>query len=212
MLKKIWCVPVATWFIPIATLAYRCSEVSSFTFVICFVSKVMPYFTSTVLFLLISDALIEFNLFDPSRCSVVTFYRLPVFGKHCHLKVHFATAAYEIPNWAKLWYRTVWNIINTGTFPVPVYRASLLCYTFKRNVFNFIVGPLYLYINILHFSWMYFTTIQRAMYNILPDLVQHLFTFICSPLSNFCLFFSQSLDFIKLCTHDFSRVTFATDH
>ncbi len=64
---------MATWCRPIATLAYRCSKVSSFTFVICFVSKVMPYFTSTVLCLLISDALIEFHLFDPSRCSVVTF-------------------------------------------------------------------------------------------------------------------------------------------
>ncbi len=47
--------------------------VSSFTFIICFVWKIMPYFTSTVLYLLISGALIEFNLFDPSSCSVVRF-------------------------------------------------------------------------------------------------------------------------------------------
>ncbi len=47
------------------------------------------------------------------------------FGKHCHLQVNLGTAAYEIPNWAQLWYRTVWNIIDTGVFPVPVYRASL---------------------------------------------------------------------------------------
>ncbi len=53
---------------------------------------------------------------------------------------------------------------------------------------------------------MYFTTIQRAMCNILPDLVLHIFTFICSPLNNVI---SQCLDFIKLCTHDFSRITFA---
>ncbi len=35
------------------------------------------------------------------------------------------TAAYEIQNYAKLWYRTVWNIIDTGNFTVLVYRASL---------------------------------------------------------------------------------------
>ncbi len=48
------------------------------------------------------------------------------------------------------------------------------------------------------------------MCNILPGLVQHLFAFICSPLN---IFFTKSLDFIKLCTivHDFSRVTFATE-
>ncbi len=73
MLKKIWCVPVATWFRPIATLAYRCSTVSYSTFVICFVSKVMPYFTSTVPCLFILGVLILFNVFDPSHCSVVTF-------------------------------------------------------------------------------------------------------------------------------------------
>ncbi len=58
---------------------------------------------------------------------------------------------------------------------------------------------------------MNFTTIQKAMCNILPDLVQHLLTFICLPL-NYGLFFTKSLEFIKLlCTHDFSRVTFATE-
>ncbi len=39
---------------------------------------------------------------------------------------HFGTAAYEIPNYAKLWYRTVLNIINTGNFTVTLYRASLV--------------------------------------------------------------------------------------
>ncbi len=122
MLKKIWCVPVATWFIPIATLAYRCSKVSSFTFVICFVSKVMPYFTSTVLCLLISGALVVSSVWSIG-CSVVTFYRLrsnlgSTATYRCILQLNCAKCA-------KLWYRTVWNIINTGTFPVPVYRASL---------------------------------------------------------------------------------------
>ncbi len=123
MLKKIWCVPVTTWFIPIATLAYRCSNLSSFTFVICFVSKVMPYFTSTVLCLLISGALVVSSVWSIG-CSVVTFYRLrsnlgSTATYRCILQLQ------HIPNCAKLWYRTVWNIINTGTFPVPVYRASL---------------------------------------------------------------------------------------
>ncbi len=110
--------------IPIATLAYRCSKVSSFTFVICFVSKVMPYFTSTVLCLLISGALVVSSVWSIG-CSVVTFYRLrsnlgSTATYRCILQLQ------HIPNCAKLWYRTVWNIINTGTFPVPVYRASLI--------------------------------------------------------------------------------------
>ncbi len=50
------------------------------------------------------------------------------------------------------------------------------------------------------------------MCNILPDLVQHLLTFICLPLNYGGVFFTKSLEFIKLlCTHDFSRVTFATE-
>ncbi len=52
---------------------------------------------------------------------------------------------------------------------------------------------------------MYFTTMQRAMCNILPGLVLHIFTFICSTKC----YFTKCLDFIKLCTHDFSRITFA---
>ncbi len=43
--------------------------------------------------------------------------------KHCHLQVHFITAAYEIPNWAKLWYHTVWNIIYTPVFFQYRYTA-----------------------------------------------------------------------------------------
>ncbi len=49
------------------------------------------------LYLLISGALIEFNLFDH---HVVLLSGLPgsqQFGKHCHLMVNFGTAAYEIP-------------------------------------------------------------------------------------------------------------------
>ncbi len=41
-----------------------------------------------------------------------------------------------------------------------------------------------------------------------PDLVLHLFTFLCSPI----IFLKLILDFIKLLrTHDFSRVTFGTE-
>ncbi len=55
---------------------------------------------------------------------------------------------------------------------------------------------------------MYFTTIQRAIYNFLPDLVQHIhFSLLISLQMR-----SLILDFIKLlCTHDFSRVTFSTE-
>ncbi len=98
--------------------------VSSFTFIICFECKVMPYFTSTVLF-------ICFGRINSLIClihHVVRLLHLPVAQKfeHCHLQVNFGTAAYEIQNWAKLWYRTVWNIIDTGIFRVPVYCASLV--------------------------------------------------------------------------------------
>ncbi len=44
------------------------------------------------------------------------------------------------------------------------------------------------------------------MCNILPDVVLYIFTFICSPLNNVI---SLRLHFIKLCTRDFSRITFA---
>ncbi len=91
--------------------------VSSFTFIICFVWK--------LLFLLFS-LFINFGCVDrvSSVWSIALFccQILPgsqQFGKH------FGTAAYEIPKWAKLWYRTIWNIIDTGIFQVPVYRASL---------------------------------------------------------------------------------------
>ncbi len=50
------------------------------------------------------------------------------------------------------------------------------------------------------------------MCNILPDLVLHLLTFICSPLNN--VDSPKCLDFIKLVwmwTHDFSRASFAVD-
>ncbi len=61
-------------------------------------------------------------------CSLVLLSHLPYvqqFVKHCHLQVKCGTAAYEIPNCAKLWYRTVLNIINPGNFTVPVYCTSL---------------------------------------------------------------------------------------
>ncbi len=87
--------------------------VSSF----CMKSNAIFHFNYS-LYLFVSGALIEFHLFDPLRSSVVRFTSY-------HLQVHFRTAAYEIPKWAKLWYRTVWNIIDTGIFPVPVYHASL---------------------------------------------------------------------------------------
>ncbi len=53
-------------------------------------------------------------------CLLVLLSHLPdeqQFEKHYHLQVNFETAAYEIPNYAKL-YRTISNIINTGTFKI----------------------------------------------------------------------------------------------
>ncbi len=49
---------------------------------------------------------------------------------------------------------------------------------------------------------------KEQYYFFLPDSVLHLFTFLYYPI----IFFPLILDFIKLlCTHDFSRVTFATE-
>ncbi len=100
----------------IATLAYRCIKVSSFTFLIRFISKIMPYLLSTVLF--IYSFLVCWQSYIRLNHRVVLLSHLPVTQ-------HFGTAAYEIPNWAKWWYRTVWNTIYTSIFPIPVYRASL---------------------------------------------------------------------------------------
>ncbi len=83
-----------------------------------------------------------------------------------------------------------WNIITV--FLVLSYlsyvAALLLCYAFKKNIFKFY--SIYLYVNfyLLVFSWMYFT-IQRAMCDILPDFVIHLFTFFCKELLSFTRFY-----------------------
>ncbi len=55
---------------------------------------------------------------------------------------------------------------------------------------------------------MYFTAIQKAVCNIWPDVVTHLLLFVPHYIM---FFFTKSFDFIKLCTHDFSRVNLATE-
>ncbi len=93
--------------------------------------------------------------------------------------------------------RLIWHMV------LPHYCAVHL----KEMYVNF-TAYIFIYKYITCFQWMYFTTIQRAIYHFLPDLVLHLFTFLCSPI----IILSQMLDFIiLLCTHDFSRVTFATE-
>ncbi len=112
MLSKIWCLA-------------SCGQFVHLYHLFCMKSNAIFHFYCS-LYLLISGALIEFNLFDPSRCSVVRFTGFALCSNlGSHLLVNFGTAAYEIPKWAKLWYRTVWNIIDTGNFTVPVYRTSL---------------------------------------------------------------------------------------
>ncbi len=75
-------------------------------------------------------------------------------------------------------------------------------------MYFYFTAYIFIYKYMTCFPWMYFTTIQRAIYHFLPDLVLHLFTFLCSPI----IIFFTNLNFIKwLCTHDFSRVTFATE-
>ncbi len=59
-------------------------------------------------------------------CLLVVLSHLPDaqrFEKHYHLQVNFETAAYEIPIYAKLWYHTISNIINTGTFTFKIQRS-----------------------------------------------------------------------------------------
>ncbi len=87
-LKKVWCVPVATW---LAMLAYRCSKVSSFTLVICFVYKVTPYFTSTVLWLLISGVLICLihRVALLSHLPVAQQFGKPPTGAFCNCRIWY---------------------------------------------------------------------------------------------------------------------------
>ncbi len=61
---------------------------------------------------------------------------------------------------------------------LPHYWAVCL----KEMYFNF-TAYIFLYKYVTCFLWMYFTTIQRAIYNVLPDLILHLFTFLCSPIT-----------------------------
>ncbi len=102
MLSQIWCLA-------------SCGQFVHLYHLFCMNNNAMFHFYCS-LYLLISGALIEFNLFDPSRSSVVRFTGFAAIWE----------AVYEIPKWAKLWYRTIWNLIDAGIFPVPVYRASLL--------------------------------------------------------------------------------------
>ncbi len=117
-LKKVWCVPVATW---LAMLAYRCSKVSSFTLVICFVYKVTPYFTSTVLWLLISGALIVSSVWSIMLLYCHIYRLRSNLGNH--LQVHFTTAEYDTElSKIMISYRLKYNIYRYG----PVYHASLM--------------------------------------------------------------------------------------
>ncbi len=71
---------------------------------------------------------------------------------------------------------------------------------------------IFIYKNITCFPLMYFTTIQRVIYIYIYFFFTR-FSLTLIHLSLFTnIFFSpQILDFIKLCTHDFSRVTFAIE-
>ncbi len=84
------------------------------------------------LFCMQSNAIFHFYyslyLFERVNSWICLIHRVVhLFWCHIYrLQVNFGTAAYEILNYAKLWYRTVWYIIDTGNFTIPVYRASLL--------------------------------------------------------------------------------------
>ncbi len=112
-----------------------------------------------------------------------------------------------------------------GAFPIIFLRnerlliaflVRLICYMvlphycavhLKEMYFNF-TAYIFLYKYITCFPWMYFTTIQRAIYLLF-------FTRFSPTLIHFSLFpnifIALILDFIKLCTHDFYRVTFASE-
>ncbi len=91
---------------------------------------------------------------------------------------------------------------------LSVASSAPFCARDAHKHFNF-KAHISLYKYITCFPLMYFTTIQRSIYiYFFPDLVLHLFTFLCSSKIVVLLI----LDFIQLlCTRDFSRVTFATD-
>ncbi len=90
------------------------------------------------------------------------------------------------------------------------FLVRLICYMVLPHFCAVLLKDMYFNFTAYYlFSLMYFTTTQRAIYNFfLPDLVLHLLTFLCSPIKKK----SKSFELIKLlCTHDFSRVTFATE-
>ncbi len=119
MLKKIWCVA----FSPntfIATLAYGAVRSVHLWHLFCMQSNAIFHFYCS-LYYIISDELIEFHHLLLFCCQ-----HLPAaqqFGKHWHLQMHFTTAVYKILYWAKLWYRTIWNII------IPEFVRASLIYT-----------------------------------------------------------------------------------
>ncbi len=93
----------------------------------------MPYLISTVL-LLISGVLIEFHLFNPSFCSVVTFTSCDKCSNlRSNATYRFTLQKQCMKYRAKLWYRTVWNIIYTNIFPVSVFRTSLVSRPWLHN-------------------------------------------------------------------------------
>ncbi len=108
MLSNIWCL-------------VSCGQFVHLYHLFCMKITAIFHFNCS-LYLLVSGALIVSSVLIHLLSGLLVSQQ---FGKHCHLQVNLGTAAYEIPNWAQLWYRTVWNIIDTGVFSVPVYRASL---------------------------------------------------------------------------------------
>ncbi len=119
MLSQIWCLA-------------SCGQFVHLYHMFCMNNNAMFHFYCS-LYLLISGALIEFNLFDPSRSSVVRFTGFAAFGKQC-----------MNTEWAKWWYRTILKINRCRYFPSnrytvhPYYpdnqvRVFMLFFSPKRN-------------------------------------------------------------------------------
>ncbi len=135
MLSKIWCVA-------------SCGQFVHLYHLFCMKSNAIFHFYCS-LYLLISGALIEFNLFDPSRCSVVRFTglaaiweALPPTGEHRNSSV-WHTEMSKIMISYRLKYNRYRYFSSTGIPRIP----SVYIHTHIYNI--------YIYIYTVHFLFSF---------------------------------------------------------
>ncbi len=96
------------------------------------------------LFCMQSNAILHFycslNLFVSSANSLIclTHRVVHLFCYRMRSNLRSTTGELRISSvWnTEIWYRTVWNIIDTGNFTVPVYHASLVWTITQSHIYN----------------------------------------------------------------------------